>query len=139
MLLLRLCYKMLPKTHFLLGLVFSLLLLPVIGWNSLIVLAATVLIDVDHYLIYVFRKKNFSLRKAFYYFFNNEFGENRVLCAFHTIEFWTVLLMLSFFYKPFFYALLGITFHFFLDSFNVGKGRKKHSLIKHLLEKKPSK
>jgi len=129
---------MLPKMHFLLGLIFSLLLFPLIGWNSIIVLATTVLIDIDHYLLYVFRKKDFSLRKSFYYFFNNEFGENRILCIFHTAEFWTILLIASFFYSTFFYVLLGVTFHFFLDLFNTGKGRKKHSLIKHLLEKKAS-
>jgi hypothetical protein len=126
---------MLPKIHFLLGLVFSLLLFPLIGWNSVIVLASTVLIDVDHYLLYVFRKKNFNLRKSFYYFFNNEFGENRLLCIFHTAEFWTILLIASFFYKIFFYVLLGITFHFFLDLFNIRNEKKGISIIQYFLKR----
>ncbi len=58
---------MLPKHHVVLGFVISLtvfIIFPSIGLISfLIIWASSVLIDFDHYLYYVFKKKDFSLKR----------------------------------------------------------------------------
>ncbi|MBU3941503.1 MAG: hypothetical protein KKF74_01170, partial [Nanoarchaeota archaeon] len=64
--------KMLIKYHFLFGLIISLLLYPVYGLNVLIIFFANILLDVDHYILYIFKFKSFDMVKAHNYFFNEE-------------------------------------------------------------------
>jgi len=124
---------MLPRYHFLFGLIFSAILFPIVKWNSLIILMASVLIDVDHYLYYVFKVRKFNLKKSFNYFYMGEFGEKKLLFVFHTVEFWVILLIASLYFHILFYFLIGIMFHMFLDLFNIKK--KKLSLVHHFVKK----
>ncbi|MCD4770789.1 hypothetical protein K8R30_00050 [archaeon] len=59
---------MLPQNHFLFGLIVSVVLylvFPEIEFLGLVVfLMATVLIDIDHYLYYIYRKRDWSLANA---------------------------------------------------------------------------
>ena len=125
---------MLPKSHFIFGLIFSLLLLflfpqiEILGF--LIIFASSFLIDVDHYLFYVFIKKDYSLKNAYHWFMekhrkfrNLSRSERRerlkqkgpLPCIFHGIEAIAVLIILSFFSKFFLYILIGFLFHEVLD------------------------
>ncbi|MDP2673070.1 MAG: hypothetical protein Q8O84_04625, partial [Nanoarchaeota archaeon] len=60
---------MLPKYHVLFGFLFSLILFlifPFIGLSGfLIIFISSVLIDIDHYLFYVFKNRIFSINKAY--------------------------------------------------------------------------
>ena len=121
---------MLPKYHFILGFIISLfifIIFPSIGLlGFLIIWAFSFLIDFDHYLYYVFKKKDFSLRRARVWFF--EYGEKvdsiereerkkykvEVL-IFHGIELIILLVFLCFFSSFFFYILIGTLIHLSLD------------------------
>jgi len=119
-----------PNTHFIFGLIFAsvlLILFPEINlMGFFIILASTVLIDVDHYLIYVFKKKDFSLRKAYrrsiqkkkklLSLSRNERDKYYIeFCFLHGIEILIILFFISFFFKYLFYVFLGFAFHLLLD------------------------
>jgi len=108
---------MLPKTHALLGLIFSLIIffiLHITPFYTSLIFFSSVFIDTDHYLWYVIQKKDFNLKKAFY-FFKNLKKHPPYLMIFHTLEFFLLILILSFFWKSFFYVFLGMLFHVSLD------------------------
>lgn len=122
---------MLPKTHIVLGLIFSLGLLfifPEIGLLGFFVIwISSVLIDIDHYLFYVFLKKDWNLNNSFKWFirkskkFENLSKKEKkqfispAPCFLHGIEMILILAFLSFFHKIFLYILIGFLFHQFLD------------------------
>ncbi len=121
---------MLPKYHLLLGFILSSIIFAIflnIGLTGfLIIWASSFLIDFDHYLYYVFKKKDFSLKRARIWFFklgekiNSLKKEERKkykegILIFHGIEFIILLIFLGFFSSFFFYILLGVLIHLSLD------------------------
>lgn len=133
---------MLPKTHFILGLIFSLILLLVFqeigAVGFLIVLASSVLIDIDHYLFYVFLKKDVSLKNSYKWFleydkkFKSLSKEQKIeytmgVYLFHGIE--SILILILFFILTsntiFVYILIGFIFHQILDFIDLYKKRMK--------------
>ncbi|MBT3404890.1 hypothetical protein HN832_01835 [archaeon] len=128
---------MFPKQHFLIGLVFSALFVtafPQIGiLGFLLILASSVLIDVDHYLYYVHEEKNWSLKNAFKWFVikhkeylqlpKTERSKHRKLFFFlHGIEPLILLFILGYFFHTwFYYILIGFAFHLFLDIVQIKK------------------
>ena len=64
---------MLPKTHFLIGLFSSIILLAFFP-NEILSISlfflASFLIDFDHYIYFIFTKKSFNLKKAYFWFKN---------------------------------------------------------------------
>jgi len=122
---------MLPKHHIFLGTIFAValfLIFPKIGLiGFLLIIASTVLMDVDHYVYYVFKKRNLSLSRAYNWFLkrhkrllslsrkkrNEIYTEIHFL---HGIEPLLILFVLGVcFSKYFFYILVGFAFHLFLD------------------------
>ncbi len=115
---------MLPKWHLLFALIASVPLLPILSWKALIFLAAAVLIDFDHYIIYVAKKKDVNLKRGYTFLkkleekqrkpnFNNRY--TFFLCIFHTYEFLLVIFVLSFIYNPLFAVFTGFIFHLMID------------------------
>ncbi|MFH1612740.1 MAG: hypothetical protein ABIB46_03290 [bacterium] len=122
---------MYPSQHFFLGLIFSFTLflifpeISVIGF--ILVLASSVLVDFDHYAYYVYRKKDFNLKRAYIFgvkaakkFLSLPKNKQRKFHTgfnfFHGIEIILILLVLGIFvHKYFLFISTGITFHFFLD------------------------
>ncbi len=92
---------------------------------------ANLLIDVDHYLIYVWQYHNFNLKRAFHHFSKILASErkkkpkNYVLCIFHTVEFIIVfsifILWFSYHYPnsifslALIYIFAGMLFHIATD------------------------
>ncbi len=121
---------MLPKTHIILGALASLLIYliyPAIGpINTLIIFLSSFLIDVDHYIYYILKKKDYNLKKAFNWFVNQrkiflklspKKRENfeRTIIIFHGIECWLLIILLIFVHKIFLFILMGIMIHMFFD------------------------
>ncbi|MBA7700024.1 hypothetical protein ES703_108730 [subsurface metagenome] len=122
---------MLPMHHLFSGIIFSLILLflfPQIGLiGFLIIMLSTVLIDVDHYLYYVYKKKDWSLKHAYNWFIKNKKKflslsrkqRNKFYTGFfflHGIEILLILFLLGKFLSIYFYyILIGVSFHLFLD------------------------
>jgi len=123
---------MLPSKHFILGLLFAgflYFIFPKINFiGFLIIIFSAFLIDVDHYLYYVYKKKNFSLRKAYKWFIENKKKllslpweqRNKFQTGFsflHGIEILLILLILWVFVSKYFlFVFVGFAFHLLLDS-----------------------
>lgn len=133
-----------PKQHIILGLIFAavlFLLFLQIGWTGfLIIFLSSFLLDVDHYLFYVWYKKDYSLRNSYRWFvkldrrFKNLSKEKKKKIKyppliFHGFEALVILIILSFFSKIFLYILIGFVFHEFLDIIYLIRGgySLKHS------------
>lgn len=109
--------------HFIISLICSIILFPFIGYYAIIVFLAGFLIDVDHYFYYIIKNKDFSLKNSYLkhkekikkyreMLRNNQKPDYQYqLHIFHTIEFFMVLLALSFVSKIFFYILIGTIIH----------------------------
>jgi len=112
---------MLPKTHIFLGAIFSFfcfILFPKIGMlGFLIIFLSSVLIDVDHYLVYIFHCGDFSLKKAYVCLKTRRpIKENwRFIMFLHGIEIFIILALVSLVSRIFLFILIGFLFHFSLD------------------------
>lgn len=120
---------MLPKTHAILGAIFSILIyiyFHISLLNTVLVFLASVFIDFDHYIWYFYRKKSLNLKKAYYWFKKKKHDwlklsekerekYNRAYLVFHSIEFWILLLILYFVNKIFLFILIGVLFHMIFD------------------------
>ena len=120
-----------PLTHLIFGLIFALILLlifPEIGFMGFgIVFLSSVLIDVDHYLYYVIKKKDWNLKNAYNWFVEKEkefrklsIEKRKQFCLplyfLHTMEFLLIFAVLSVFSNIFLYIFTGFVFHVFMDS-----------------------
>jgi len=126
---------MLPKYHILFGLIFSALiylLFPQIGlFNATVIFLASVLIDVDHYLWYVYMKKDWSLKRAYKWFLIREkvWGRltakekeryKRMTMAMHGFEFFLILFFFGIYVSDIFlFILMGVLLHFIVDIIDV--------------------
>ena len=121
---------MYPKWHILYGAIFSVLVLlifPSVGLlSTAIILLSSVLIDVDHYIFYVHRYKDKSLKHAYKWF--SERGKTlrrldlekrekfeQTLLIFHGIECWIIIAAMMLLSRLFFFVLIGFLFHVILD------------------------
>lgn len=114
---------MLPQYHFLFALIASVILF-LLKINPLFILLfflAAILIDIDHYFLYIARKKSINPFKAYYYHkyeLEKEIKKARqkyVLVIFHTIEFFVVLLIFSLIFHTLWPIFLGCLFHEIID------------------------
>jgi hypothetical protein len=120
------------KYHFFFGILFSILLyflfqsiIPL--WGLTIIFLSSFLIDFDHYLFYVFKKRDLSLRRAYKWYvkYSHKFCSVPLdkrkkyylgFYIFHGIEPLIVLFSLGFFVSPLFtFILIGFLFHLSTD------------------------
>jgi len=104
---------MFPITHFLFSIIPMILIFPIYKYLSLAFLIGSYLIDFDHYLWYVICKKDFNLRKA--YWWCRESRQKDQMHIFHTMEFWVLMLLLSFVHIFFKLVFIGMIFHLIFD------------------------
>jgi len=132
---------MFPKYHIIAGAIFSFILYLVFPVafnpvNALIVFLSSFLIDVDHYLYYVYKKKDWSLKKSVKWFvirrkeykllsFKQKGKFLSPILIFHGIESIILLFLFSFYSKIFLFVLIGFLFHLVLDFIEISlfKGR----------------
>ena len=121
---------MFPKYHLFFGLIFSIIVLmifPSIEWiGFFVIVSSSVLIDVDHYLYYVFKKKDLSLKRAHRWFHDNIKKYNGLslehkkqvysgIFFLHGIESIILLIILSSHMAIFLFVLIGFIFHQVID------------------------
>lgn len=135
-----------PLKHIIFGALFTLLVylvFPWLGWNVLIIFAASVLVDIDHYFIAVMITGNWCPFKA-YKFFKKIYHDGDIvdgkdltyeLYIFHTFEFYILLFILSFSNVVFLLILGGISIHVFLDLFNPIE-KKRKSVLSYMVKKR---
>jgi len=124
---------MLPSKHIILGFVSSLVLFfiyPEFGFLGIaIIFLSSFLLDFDHYLYYIFKKRDLSLKRAYNYFLKlrDFFGAadkgkkyKEPILIFHGVEFFIVLVLLTYFASLFQFVLFGSLIHMvfdFIDSY----------------------
>jgi hypothetical protein len=120
-------------------------LAPVLEGGEIAVFAVgAVLIDFDHYLLYVQRRRDFSVPGMFRYFEQLQPIQSTIpyvgLCLFHTIDFFLLLALLGHFFPLFHYLLAGCLFHFVIDLFDLWRKKvlfiRAYFLIEHLIRRR---
>ena len=121
---------MLPTHHAIFGAIFVLalwILFPSIGILGLsIIFLSSVLIDVDHYIYYIFKKRDWSLKNAYDHCYEEGIHWLKLSpkkraeykwtpLIFHGVELWLPLLILSYVHEFFLWIFLGISIHLFID------------------------
>lgn len=143
---------MLPRSHILFGMIFSFLiwlLFPITLLDASIIFLSSFLIDIDHYLLYMLRKKDFSLSHAYKYFYKTGMkvlnSKKKLKCPIsfmHTAEFLILLAILSIFSHYLFLVFIGFLFHSILDIVMMIKKNRMHarefSLINYMVNRKSS-
>jgi hypothetical protein len=123
----------------------ALALSPVLGSEELALFAVGgVLIDVDHYLLYLWRRRNPSVTGMFRYFRELQPIQSTIpyvgLCLFHTIDFFVLLGLLAFFHHPLAYLLGGCLFHFAFDLVHLRQEKvlfiRPYFLIEHFIRRR---
>lgn len=123
---------MLPRWHFIIGIIFSLIvyiLFPEINLFYLgLIFLSSFLIDFDHYLIGAIMTKSLSFKKIFEFYrilgkkqdeeIRRGIKKKSVIQVFHTLEFHIFVLLLGFLWEGFFYVLAGMIFHSLTDIFD---------------------
>jgi len=133
---------MLPKAHILYGAILAIgswFLFPnVTSTYAALIFLSSFLIDFDHYMWYVIKKKDWSLKNAYYYL-KDEIIEQHQLMIFHTVEFLILVGVLSFIWIGFYYILVGMLYHSALDVIEMTKEKtlmnREYSLIYHYIRK----
>ena len=120
---------MLPKYHIIIGLIASIAIYLIFNltiFQASIIFLSSFLIDADHYLLYIFRKKDFSLINSIKYFKERRRRwlsmrpekrkhHKRAIFIFHGIEFWILLIIIANYINLIWFVLLGIFIHMILD------------------------
>jgi len=110
--------------HLVLTSVAAAALSPVLSGGELVLFAiGGVLIDVDHYFLYVQRKRSLSVPGMFRYFRDLQPIQSTIsyvgLCIFHTFDFFFLLAVLANFYPVIWPLLAGCLFHFLIDLYDL--------------------
>ncbi len=112
--------KMLIIHHLILSLLLSGLLFKFYSWNVVFVLVGGVLVDIDHYLLYALKYKSLNPKKSYQRFKETRkrgYREEPTVfeLLFHSIEFFVLMIVLSFFSEIFFMIFIGLFFHLLTD------------------------
>lgn len=122
---------MLPKYHLVLGIFFVAIIYFLFHINFFdlsIILLSSILIDVDHFVYYFFKKKNIHFLKA-YDWYMERWKKNHTLpreqkrklnlysgfYLFHGIEILITLFLFSYYIPILFFIFIGFSFHLFVD------------------------
>ena len=120
-------------------------LTPFLGTGEIALFAVGgVLIDVDHYLLYIQRRRSLSVAGMFRYFSDLQPIQSTIpyvgLCLFHTIDFFILVGLLALFHPLFFFLLIGCLYHFCLDLFDLHRkgilSIRPFFLIEHLIRRR---
>lgn len=106
--------------HFLLTLVLCIALFKFYIWKVLFILLGGVLVDADHYLLYVLKYKTLNIKKAYARFKETHKRKRREEpttfdLLFHSVEFFILMLILSFFNEIFLLIFTGLFLHLLTD------------------------
>lgn len=143
---------MYPQEHFIFGFIFAgiiFLIMPSIGLIGFMLIALTsVLVDVDHYVYYVYKTKDFSIARANAWFkrkgkkflalpYSSRKNYYRAFLFLHGVEWIILFILLSWISIYFCFVAIGLMFHLFLDYFEqwpMGERRDKFLVLHDFLK-----
>ena len=101
--------------HALFALVFAAALYPFIGSYSIVVFLSGFVFDVDHYIYYAVKKRDYNFMNGYFYHVpGSKVHESHSdsLHIFHTWEMWLLFFMLGILiHETFLFILIGLIFH----------------------------
>lgn len=120
---------MLPKYHIIFGAIITSIIYAIFTitlFQAIIIFLSSFLIDIDHYLLYVLKKKDLSLKNAYKSFKQRRINwfqlpkqkrreHKQLILIFHGIEFWILIVLLLFIHKIFLFVLIGVAIHMLPD------------------------
>ncbi|MBI1919460.1 MAG: hypothetical protein HYS23_00105 [Geobacter sp.] len=117
------------------------------GEEIILFSVGSVLIDVDHYFLYIQRTGRFDVRGMFRWFVGLWKVEKSIpyagLCIFHTFEFFILVVLLALAWPLLFALLAGLIFHFLVDlAYLINKGIpfiRPYFLIEHFIRRRDPK
>mgnify|MGYP001182934791 FL=1 len=93
----------------------ALILYPFFSWKILFIFIGGILIDIDHYLLYVHRYKKFNLSDCYSYCTDNDKEHIGELQIFHTIEFLLMFVIFSIYSQLALMFTIGLLAHYIGD------------------------
>lgn len=102
-----------PLTHFIASLALFVLLYQFFVYTALLVFVGGFAIDIDHYIYYILKTGNFSIRKAVNFCMGKTYAD--VFCVFHHLEFAIIIFILGLFSVPLLMMAVGAAVHFGMD------------------------
>jgi hypothetical protein len=120
-------------------------LTPVLGGEEIVLFAiGAVLIDVDHYFLYILRRRSLSIPGMFRYYRELQPIQHTVpyvgLCIFHTVDFFVLLGLLAQFHPLLWPLLAGCLYHLFIDLFDLRRKGvifiRPFFLLEHLIRRR---
>ena len=85
--------------HFITSIILTVIAWPFLGFHSLWIIVGGFLIDTDHYIFSIFKKKNFNIKDSYIYYKTKQYLKEHkaweILHIFHTIEFLILMIILS--------------------------------------------
>ncbi len=100
--------------HFILTIIASGVLLPILGWKLILFWLGSFFIDVDHYWRYILKFKRWNLKEAYNYGKNLKIKDFK-LHILHTIEFWILIGIGCIFSKNILITASGLIYHNVID------------------------
>tara|TARA_Y100000310_G_C20660182_1_gene804321 strand:+ start:1516 stop:1932 length:417 start_codon:yes stop_codon:yes gene_type:complete len=112
---------MIPLLHLLISLILAAVLYPIFNLKVLLIIAGGVLIDIDHYLFYICRFRNFSIKNCYKYCHveikkNNFKDAIGTLLIFHNLEFLLISIIFSIYSQLALMFTIGLIFHYIADA-----------------------
>jgi len=115
------------------------------GTDILLFAAGSVLIDVDHLILYYVRTGRYDITGMFRYY-REDVDKNLHaipylgICIFHTVEFFLAVAAISLYFPPLHYFLAGLVFHIALDIYDLIRLKvpfiRAYSVIEHLVRRR---
>jgi len=102
------------SVHLTTSFVLSAILYPFYGPISLIAVIGGYLIDVDHWMWYVYKTHDLSIKRSYWWYVDKKY-KPPVLNIFHTVEVWLIAFVISLYWIPGFIITLGMYMHLILD------------------------
>ena len=106
--------------HAVASLAIGAVLYPIFGWEAAAVFVGGVMIDFDHYIWYVYNLRKYNPFECYKYFIKdlekNDWQDVQgTVLLFHTIEFFLICIILSFFNTIAMLFTVGLIGHYLLD------------------------
>jgi hypothetical protein len=123
-------------------------LAPFLSTEEILIFAVgSVLIDVDHYFLYIQRTRRFDIRGMFRWFEELWKIEKTIpyvgLCLFHTIDFFLLVCFLALSHPLLLPLLAGLLFHFVIDLYDLNRKGvhfiRPFFLLEHLIRRRDKK
>ena len=126
--------------------ILSVVLLPFWNFEQIFLFAiGSIVIDIDHYICYVWSFKKFDVKGMFEYYEKwLPSVKDKIpyvgICIFHTIEIYLILVVSATYINGILYLVMGLTFHQALDVFALKRSKslfkRPYSVIEHLIRVK---